>query len=95
MKSANPLFGMQVVGLDLKWAKRHDSSPTSGLFLMFDDGTYYEFHTSKGYLEMGRHLSSQRDKTADPRLASHYVAASGRLPQPSETLNPVVKPANH
>jgi hypothetical protein len=49
MKSANPILGMQVVGLDLKWAKRHDSRPTSGLFLMFDDGTYYEFHTTKGY----------------------------------------------
>jgi hypothetical protein len=94
MKSANPILGMQVVGLDLKWAKRHDSRPTSGLFLMFDDGTYYEFHTTKGYLEIGRHLPPQRNKVADPRLANYYVVASSRLPPP-ETANPDANPVNH
>jgi hypothetical protein len=94
MKSANPILGMQVVGLDLKWAKRHDSSPTSGLFLMFDDGTYYEFHTTKGYLEMGQHLPQQRDKAADPRLANYYVVASSRLPPP-EIAHQDINPVNH
>jgi len=94
MKSANPILGMQVVGLDLKWANRHDGSPTSGLFLMFDDGTYYEFRTTKGYLEMGEHLPPQRDKTADPHLANYYVAASSRLPPP-DTSNLDAKTVNH
>ncbi|MGA9856200.1 MAG: hypothetical protein WBR29_13110 [Gammaproteobacteria bacterium] len=80
MKSANPILGMQVAGLDLKWANRHENSPTSGLFLMFDDGTYYEFHTTKGYLEMGRHLPPQHDKSSDARLANYYVTATSRLP---------------
>ena len=70
------------------------AAPTSGLFLMFDDGTYYEFHTTKGYLEMGRHLPPQRDKAADPRLANYYVVASSRLP-PMETANPDAKSINH
>ena len=95
MKSANPILGMQVVGLDLKWANRHDGSPSSGLFLMFDDGTYYEFRTTKGYLEMGRHLPPQRDQTTDAHLANYYVAASSRLPPSSQTTDPDAKPVNH
>ncbi|MDE2091159.1 MAG: hypothetical protein KGJ08_04565 [Gammaproteobacteria bacterium] len=94
MKSASPILGMQVVGLDLKWANRHDGTPTSGLFLMFDDGTYYEFRATKGYLEMGRHLPPQHRTTADLHLANYYVTASSRLPPP-DASNPDGKPFNH
>lgn len=85
MKSFDALIGMQVTGLDLKWAKRHEARPNSGLFLMFEDGTYFEFQSVQGYLEMGRHVPSQAGEQGDPRLASHYLSDSGRLP-------PLLKP---
>ena len=80
MKSVDALIGMQVTGLDLKWAKRHEATPNSGLFMMFEDGTYFEFQSIQGYLEMGRHVPPQAGGQSDTRLATHYLADSGRLP---------------
>ncbi len=85
MRSFDELIGMQVTGLDLKWAKRHEARPNSGLFLMFEDGTYFEFQSVRGYLEMGRHAPPQAGGQSDTRLATHQLVDSGRLP-PKLTL---------
>jgi hypothetical protein len=93
MKSINPILGLRVAGLDLKWAKRHDSSPASGLFLRFDDGSYYEFRATSGYLEMGRHLPPHHN-SADARLANYQIAACGRLPS-TEASTTTAEPVPH
>ena len=80
MKSVDELLGMQVTGLDLKWANRHEAMPSSGLFLMFEDGTYLELQSVQGYLELGRHLPPQPGGCQDENITGYYLADSGSLP---------------
>ncbi len=39
------IIGMRIAGLVIKQAKESGGSPTNQLFLLFDDGSYYEFYT--------------------------------------------------
>jgi len=80
MKSLDDLLGMQVTGLDLKWANRHEAMPSSGLFLMFEDGTYLELQSVQGYLELGRHLPPQAGGDQDENLSGYYLTDAGSLP---------------
>ncbi|MDE2234776.1 MAG: hypothetical protein KGK44_04410 [Gammaproteobacteria bacterium] len=80
MKSLDELLGMQVTGLDLKWANRHEAIPSSGLFLMFEDGTYLELQSVQGYLELGRNLPPQPGGRRDENISGYYLADSGSLP---------------
>lgn len=39
------IIGKRITGLVMKASKSHNYPPRNQLFLMFDDGTYYEFYT--------------------------------------------------
>ncbi len=84
-KESDDILGKRVVRLDLKWSNWHGGmGPVSQLFLIFDDGTNYEFYTALGYVEPGSYTPAGKQPAKDPRLAEYTLAYSARLVQDGE-----------
>jgi hypothetical protein len=84
-KTPDDILGKRLVRMDLKWTNKYNRTPSSGLFLVFDDGTYYEFYTCKGYLEPSAFIPANKHPVEDPRLVHYTLRDAARWTPPAKS----------